>query len=43
VTTFFSLLTVFAVFLQNEKGMNIKDIIVGTANKNDIPFTVYFE
>jgi hypothetical protein len=43
ISTFFALLTMFAVLLQNEKALGIKDIIVGTAIKNDMPFTVYFE
>jgi hypothetical protein len=43
VSTFFALLTMFAAFLQNEKAIGIKDIAIGTANKNDISFTVYFE
>jgi hypothetical protein len=43
VSIFFALLAMFAVLLQNEKAIGIKDIIVGTADKNDIPFTVCFE
>jgi hypothetical protein len=43
VATFFVLLTMFATFLQNEKSIGIKDMIVGNAQKNDIPFTVYFD
>jgi hypothetical protein len=43
VSTFFTLLTMFVAFLQNEKAVGIKNIMIGIANKNNVPFTVYFE